>query len=200
MRKCAGDVGKNNFFISGEVTSNHALGSVYLGRGKTPSLYSKHVDSVSVVWRDKYNFYLRANRSCLDSSAFHYTVHRKLVRFLGLDPISAGKITVQENKEASNPGRSLKLSSPKFKSTHSDSMINFEPDHHYQDPDRIADLDADFVDIWNHMLQSDDYGNANTHAFDPRNMYGASNQDVFRWPSLEFGMERQVKLIIIYCI
>jgi alpha-1,3-glucan synthase len=191
MRKCAGELGKDNFFISGEVTSNHALGAVYMGRGKTPSLYSKHVDSVSLVWRDKYNFYLRANSSCLDSSAFHYTIHRKLVRFLGLDPVSAEKRLIQEDDRAFDSGLSLDLSSSKPKLKHSDSSINFEPDHKFLDPDRVPDLDADFVLIWNHMLRSDDYGNANTHAFDPRNMYGASNQDVFRWPSLEFGMERQ---------
>jgi len=190
MRSCAAEVGKDNFFISGEVTSNHALGAVYMGRGKTPSLYSKHVDSISLVWRDKYNFFLRANSSCLDSSAFHYTIHRKLVRFLGLDPVSAEKQAIQEDKRAFDPGLSLDHR-PKSKSKRSDSSINFEPDHEFVNPDRVPDLDADFVLIWNHMLRSDDYGNANTHAFDPRNMYGASNQDVFRWPALELGLERQ---------
>ena len=30
VRKCAADVGKNNFFINGEVTGGNTLGSLYL--------------------------------------------------------------------------------------------------------------------------------------------------------------------------
>ena len=33
--------------------------------------------------------------------------------------------------------------------------------------------------------------NANTGLFDPRHMYGAQNQDVFRWPSIYNGTDKQ---------
>lgn len=33
--------------------------------------------------------------------------------------------------------------------------------------------------------------NANTGVFDPRHMYGAQNQDVFRWPTIEDGTRKQ---------
>lgn len=34
--------------------------------------------------------------------------------------------------------------------------------------------------------------NANTGKFDPRHLFGTSNQDVFRWPALEDGIQRQM--------
>ena len=34
--------------------------------------------------------------------------------------------------------------------------------------------------------------NANTGVFDPRHMYGVTNQDVFRWPAIHQGVERQI--------
>lgn len=54
------------------------------------------------------------------------------------------------------------------------------------------DLPLDWVDAWNHMLLTNDFYNANTGEFDPRHLYGASNQDVFRWPTIKMGMERQL--------
>jgi alpha-1,3-glucan synthase len=35
--ECAKQVGKNNFFISGEVTGGDTFGSLYYGRGRTPT-------------------------------------------------------------------------------------------------------------------------------------------------------------------
>lgn len=52
------------------------------------------------------------------------------------------------------------------------------------------DVPTDFVDTWNIMLTTNDLLNANTGKFDPRHMYGASNQDVFRWPSIVDGTDR----------
>ena len=45
---------------------------------------------------------------------------------------------------------------------------------------------------WNYMLLTNDFYNANNGAFDPRHMYGVTNQDVFRWPGIEQGSERML--------
>ncbi len=34
--------------------------------------------------------------------------------------------------------------------------------------------------------------NADTGVFDPRHMYGVTNQDVFRWPAIRQGTERMI--------
>ncbi|KAL4788597.1 hypothetical protein BJX76DRAFT_353043 [Aspergillus varians] len=54
------------------------------------------------------------------------------------------------------------------------------------------DVPIDWVEAWNIMIQTNDMINANTGKFDPRHMYGATNQDVFRWPSVKYGVERQL--------
>jgi len=54
------------------------------------------------------------------------------------------------------------------------------------------DLPTDWVDTWNRMLLTNDFYNANTGEFDPRHLYGVSNQDVFRWPTIELGVERML--------
>jgi alpha-1,3-glucan synthase len=59
------------------------------------------------------------------------------------------------------------------------------------------DVSTDFVDIWNTMLTTNDFLNANTGDFDPRHMYGASNQDVFRWPAIKDGTDRQLLALFI---
>ncbi|KAG9855552.1 alpha-1,3-glucan synthase, partial [Aureobasidium melanogenum] len=56
---------------------------------------------------------------------------------------------------------------------------------------------VDFVVHWNSYLETDDMVNANTGVFDPRHMYGTCNQDVFRWPSLVDGTQRQVLAFLI---
>ncbi|KAK5936986.1 hypothetical protein PMZ80_010735 [Knufia obscura] len=53
-------------------------------------------------------------------------------------------------------------------------------------------LGVDWVDMWNTFLKTHDLVNANTGLFDPRHMYGTTNQDVFRWPALANGTERQL--------
>ena len=59
------------------------------------------------------------------------------------------------------------------------------------------DVPTDFVDTWNIMLTTNDFLNANTGEFDPRHMYGASNQDVFRWPSIKDGVDRMLLALFI---
>ncbi|KAA8645027.1 alpha-1,3-glucan synthase Ags1 [Aspergillus tanneri] len=59
------------------------------------------------------------------------------------------------------------------------------------------DVPVDFVDAWNMMLQMNDLINPNTGKFDPRHMFGATNQDVFRWPTIQYGIERQLLALFI---
>ncbi|ODN77465.1 hypothetical protein L202_04642 [Cryptococcus amylolentus CBS 6039] len=53
------------------------------------------------------------------------------------------------------------------------------------------DVDTNFVTAWNEMAVNDELLNSQTNKFDPRHMYGTGNQDVFRWPGLTTGTERQ---------
>ncbi|KAE9409703.1 modular protein with glycoside hydrolase family 13 and glycosyltransferase family 5 domains [Gymnopus androsaceus JB14] len=52
------------------------------------------------------------------------------------------------------------------------------------------DVDVNFVTAWNQIFVANDFVNAQTGLLDPRHMYGTSNFDVFRWPSLENGTQR----------
>lgn len=54
------------------------------------------------------------------------------------------------------------------------------------------DVPVNFVDTWNTMLTTNDLINANTGEFDPRHMYGVTNQDVFRWPAIKDGTRRML--------
>ena len=54
------------------------------------------------------------------------------------------------------------------------------------------DTPRNWVDAWNTMLLTNDFVNANTGQFDPRHMYGVTNQDVFRWPAIRNGTEKQL--------
>ncbi|KAK3693388.1 alpha amylase [Podospora appendiculata] len=54
------------------------------------------------------------------------------------------------------------------------------------------DLPFDWVEAWNQMVLTNDLYNANTGEFDPRHMYGVTNQDVFRWPGIDKGIERML--------
>lgn len=52
------------------------------------------------------------------------------------------------------------------------------------------DVDTNFITSWNEMFVNNDFLNPSTGAVDPRHMFGTSNFDVFRWPSLENGTQR----------
>lgn len=54
------------------------------------------------------------------------------------------------------------------------------------------DTPVNWVGAWYQMLLSNDFVNANTGKFDPRHMFGTTNQDVFRWPTLAEGVERML--------
>lgn len=147
-RQCARNVGKENFFISGEITGGNQFGSVYLGRGKQPDQYFKTaIDAMNATNTTDSQMYLRdLDKQAIDGAAFHYSTYRALTRFLGMDGnLKAG-----------------------------------------------YDVPVNFVEAWNIMLISNDLVNANTGKFDPRHMYGATNQDVFRWPAIQWGVQRQL--------
>ncbi|KAJ4291326.1 Cell wall alpha-1,3-glucan synthase ags1 [Collariella sp. IMI 366227] len=52
------------------------------------------------------------------------------------------------------------------------------------------DTRTNWAEGWQDMLLTNDFVNANTGKFDPRHMFGVSNQDVFRWPSIENGTHK----------
>lgn len=54
------------------------------------------------------------------------------------------------------------------------------------------DIDVNFVTAWNEMFVDNDFLNPSTGKLDPRHMYGSSNFDVFRWPSLEAGPQKSL--------
>ncbi|EFQ35820.1 alpha amylase [Colletotrichum graminicola M1.001] len=151
MRQCAKDLGKDNFMIVGEITSGNTLGSIYLGRGRTPGMASslqlaQAVSLDATSGSASGSFIREPGKSALDAGAFHYSVYRFMTRFLGLSG----------NLEAG------------------------------------YDLPTDWVQTWNQMILTNDFYNANTGKFDPRHLYGVTNQDVFRWPAIELGTERML--------
>ena len=60
-----------------------------------------------------------------------------------------------------------------------------------------GDPPVDWIDFWQTIMQTNDLINANTGAFDPRHMYGVTNQDVFRWPGLKNGIQKQLLGIFV---
>ncbi|CEJ56521.1 Putative Alpha-1,3-glucan synthase Ags1 [Penicillium brasilianum] len=147
-RECARAVGKENFFIAGEITGGNTFGSIYLGRGRQPNQYpSTASEAMAMTNESSSQYFLREiGHEAIDGAAFHYSTYRALTRFLGMDgQLSAG-----------------------------------------------YDVPIDWVNAWNEMLTSNDLVNANTGKFDPRHMFGATNQDVFRWPAIQYGVERQL--------
>ncbi|KZV90231.1 glycoside hydrolase family 13 and glycosyltransferase family 5 protein [Exidia glandulosa HHB12029] len=85
-RECATRVGKTNFFIPGEVTGGDTFGSLYIGRGRTPTQRPPGFLAAGNVTRTQNQYFLREDKLApLDSVAFHYSTYRALCRFLGLD-------------------------------------------------------------------------------------------------------------------
>ncbi|KAL3472475.1 hypothetical protein BJX99DRAFT_214917 [Aspergillus californicus] len=147
-RECARAVGKENFFIAGEITGGNTFGSIYLGRGRQANqVVEDAATAMKLTNESDPQYFLRdIGHEAIDAAAFHYSTYRSLTRFLGMDgQLQAG-----------------------------------------------YDVDIDFVDAWNTMLTTNDLINANTGEFDPRHMYGVTNQDVFRWPAIKWGLERQL--------
>ncbi|KAG7294144.1 hypothetical protein NEMBOFW57_004212 [Staphylotrichum longicolle] len=83
MRSCARRYNKTNFFIPGEIVGGNALGALYFGRGKDPSMAVKTVE-------ESYN-------------ATNETTYRALTRFLGIDGIYGAEMDTRTNwAEVSN--------------------------------------------------------------------------------------------------
>jgi alpha-1,3-glucan synthase len=88
MRDCAKQVGKDNFYIPGEIVAGNSFGSLYIGRGRqTNQTISNMTEAFMMTNKtdksDEDLFLRPAQRSALDGSAFHYTLYRGLSRFLG---------------------------------------------------------------------------------------------------------------------
>ncbi|KAJ6154162.1 hypothetical protein N7485_012531 [Penicillium canescens] len=152
-RDCARRVGKNNFFLPGEVTSGNTLGSIFHGRGRQPDMQPETLEEAFKMTNssDPAYFIRNQNQQAIDAAAFHYSVYRSLTRFLGMDGnLAAG-----------------------------------------------YDVPVNWTEAWYQMILTNDMINANTGKFDPRHMYGATNQDVFRWPAVEYGVERQLLALFI---
>ncbi|KAF9265419.1 glycoside hydrolase family 13/glycosyltransferase family 5 protein [Marasmius fiardii PR-910] len=52
------------------------------------------------------------------------------------------------------------------------------------------DVDTNFVTAWNQLFVTNDFLNSMTGRLDPRHMFGTSNFDVFRWPTLSNGTQK----------
>ncbi|KAI9466337.1 glycoside hydrolase family 13 and glycosyltransferase family 5 protein [Lactarius psammicola] len=144
-RQCATKFGKKNFYITGEVTGGDTFGSLYYGRGRTPTQLPPGFLAAANLTSNQNQYFLRdAPINGLDGVAFHYSTYRALSRMLGMD----GNLQV------------------------------------------AFDVDTNLVTAWNQMFVDNDMVNSNTGKVDPRHMFGTSNFDVFRWPSLENGTQR----------
>jgi len=143
VKTCATSIGKNNFFIPGEITGGNTFGALYIGRGRQPNNYANiGMKEASVITPNQSQYFMRpVGQNGLDSAAFHYSVYRSLTRFLSMD----GNLDV------------------------------------------AYDVEVNWVAAWNQIFVSNDFLNAHTGQIDPRHLYGTSNQDVFRWPSLKNG-------------
>ncbi|CAG7931725.1 unnamed protein product [Penicillium olsonii] len=92
MRDCAKEVGKDNFFLPGEIVAGNSFGALYIGRGQqtnqTKSNLTEAFMATNKTDKGDEDMFLRpAERSALDGATFHYTLYRGLSRFLGLDGI-----------------------------------------------------------------------------------------------------------------
>lgn len=121
----------------------------FLGRGRQPDYFLDSAEQAVNLTNEtatNLTFMRDEGLEALDSAAFHYSIYRSLLRFLGMDG----------------------------------------------DMEAAYDLENDWVEAWNGMLTSNDFLNANTGKFDPRHMFGVVNQDVFRWPAIEYGIQRNL--------
>jgi len=146
-RQCAANLGKNNFYIAGEVTGGDTFGAIYIGRGRQPNQRpSDPATALTLTNSSSSKLFLRdPGVVALDGVAFHYSMYRSLTSFLGM----SGSLEV------------------------------------------AYDTPVDFTDMWNVMAVTNDFVNSQTGKVDPRHLYGTTNQDVFRWPSLINGTQLQ---------
>ncbi|EPY52099.1 alpha-1,4-glucan synthase Ags1 [Schizosaccharomyces cryophilus OY26] len=86
VRECAKKYGKENFLIVGEVTGSSSYGSIYYNRGRQPDQRPANGTIAYNLTANDNKYSLRdRDHAGFDASAFHYSVYRALVRFLGMD-------------------------------------------------------------------------------------------------------------------
>ncbi|CAJ2501836.1 Uu.00g046890.m01.CDS01 [Anthostomella pinea] len=89
LRECARRLGKDNFFLPGEITGGNTFGSLYIGRGRQPDQYFTNLTTAVSVTngtaQEDAKFLHDEGQNGLDSAAFHYSIYRHLTRFLGMD-------------------------------------------------------------------------------------------------------------------
>lgn len=74
--------------MPGEITGGNTFGSIYLGRGREPTQVPSgaNLTKVLLMKSTEDKFFLREDgKQALDAAAFHYSIYRNLVRFLGMD-------------------------------------------------------------------------------------------------------------------
>ncbi|RDW75231.1 glycosyltransferase family 5 protein [Coleophoma cylindrospora] len=149
-RECARTLGKDNFFITGEVVNGNVMGALYFGRGLTPDAAFSNLTKAVMATNSTNStdaLYMRDyGTAALDSAAFHYSIYRGLTVFLGMD----GEIGA------------------------------------------VGDTDYNMVNAWHQIVETNDLVNSNTGVYDPRHMFGVTNQDVFRYPSLTNGTQKEI--------
>ncbi|TDZ36175.1 Cell wall alpha-1,3-glucan synthase ags1 [Colletotrichum spinosum] len=101
LRECAADVGKDNFFLPGEITGGNTMGTIYIGRGRHPEQWFKDVNTAFNTTRNSsagQDIFIRdEGHQALDSAAFHYSFYRFLVIFLGMDGTGVAGFDVPSN-------------------------------------------------------------------------------------------------------
>ncbi|KAK0625431.1 alpha-1,3 glucan synthase [Bombardia bombarda] len=86
LRECARGVGKNNFFMPGEITGGNNIGSIYLGRGRQQDQWLTNLTQAATLTNESDVQYVRGPQlTALDASAFSYSIYRFMTRFLGMD-------------------------------------------------------------------------------------------------------------------
>ena len=174
IRTCAAQYSKNNFFIPGEIVSGNAFGAIYIGRGMEPQMQVDNLTGAVAVSDNTTNRdYIRdIEHSALDAAAFHYTVYRALTRFLGMDGTFEA--------EGDPP---VNVSSRIFSKSHTRLVVRIR---------RLISLGFSSSKPGTLWSTPTIMANAYTGEFDPRHMYGVENQDVFRWPSIVNGTEKNL--------
>lgn len=161
-RACAAELGKTNFFIPGEVTGGDTFASLYM--------------------------YV-----CLDLSFLSLSCASGRGRTPTMRPSdisAAANVTASMNQYFLRDPPLNALDGVAFHYSIYRSLTRFlGMDGNLQ----VAyDVDVNFATAWQEMFVNNDFINAATSQIDPRHMYGASNFDVFRWPSLLNGTLRSV--------
>ncbi|CAG8323048.1 unnamed protein product [Penicillium salamii] len=87
IRECAASLGKDNFFIGGELTASNSYASIYLGRGREPNMRPQsQKEGISLTNASSDRYFLREpEKHGADAAVFHYSIYRALTRFLGMD-------------------------------------------------------------------------------------------------------------------